>query len=167
MARKAKTGGTPATVALSAAGIEYALHPYDHEPAPATSGAESYGSRAAAALGVEEHRIFKTLIAEANHRLVVAVVPVAGQLDLKLLARALSAKRATMADPRAAERSSGYVRGGISPIGQRTALDTVIDTSAGDFATVYVSAGRRGLQVELAPADLVTLTSATLAPITG
>lgn len=161
MARKAKTGGTPATVALAAAGVECVLHPYQHGP-----GA-TYGEEAAAALGVEQDRIFKTLIAEVTDRLVVAVVPVAGQLDLKLLARALSAKRATMADPRAAERSSGYVLGGISPIGQRTALETVIDSSADDFRTVYVSAGRRGLQVELTPADLVLLTSATLAPISG
>jgi Cys-tRNA(Pro)/Cys-tRNA(Cys) deacylase len=161
VARKSKGGqGTPATVALEKAGIVFAVHDYVHDPA-----AESYGGEAAQALGVAPERVFKTLVAEVDGALVVGVVPVAGQLDLKALASALGGKRAAMADPAAAERSSGYVRGGISPLGQRKALPTVLDASAGDHPTVFVSAGRRGLEVELAPQDLATLTRALLAPI--
>jgi Cys-tRNA(Pro)/Cys-tRNA(Cys) deacylase len=157
---RTSTGGTPATVVLTAAGVAHTLHPYPH--ADGTSG---YGDEAAAALGVAPERIFKTLLADLGGELVVAVVPVARQLDLKALAAALGAKRAAMADPAAATRSTGYVLGGISPLGQRTRLRTVVDASAADFATVYVSAGRRGLQVELAPADLVQVTGASTAVI--
>ncbi|SDT41119.1 Cys-tRNA(Pro) deacylase [Microlunatus soli] len=164
MSRKKQpdAGGTPATVALTRAGIGFTLHPYDHH-----ADAESFGAEAAEQLGVDPRRIFKTLVADVAGRLVVAVVPVAGRLDLKALAQAFGAKKATMADPQQAARSSGYVVGGISPIGQRTRLTTVVDTSAQDFATMYVSAGRRGLQVELAAADLIAVTDAKLAKIAG
>jgi Cys-tRNA(Pro)/Cys-tRNA(Cys) deacylase len=163
MAKKTKknqTGGTPATVALGAAGTAYTLHAYAHDPAH-----PSYGEEAAAALGVSPERVFKTLVAEVDGTLTVAVVPVAGTLDLKALATAVGGKRAVMADPAAAERTTGYVRGGISPLGQRKALPTVIDASATAHPTVCVSAGRRGLEVELAPQDLASLTKAVLAPI--
>jgi Cys-tRNA(Pro)/Cys-tRNA(Cys) deacylase len=154
------SGGTPATVALTRAGVDHTLHPYPH-----ADGSTHFGFEAAAALGVPAEQIFKTLLADVGGGLVVAVVPVARQLDLKALAAAVGAKKAGMADPAAATRSTGYVLGGISPLGQRTRLRTVVDRSATDFATVYVSGGRRGLQVELAPDDLVRLTDALLAPI--
>ncbi|GGY92311.1 Cys-tRNA(Pro) deacylase [Streptomyces nitrosporeus] len=162
MAKKTKKqqGGTPATVALTAAGTAFTVHSYDHDPASA-----SYGEEAAEALGVSPDRVFKTLVADVDGELVVAVVPVAGSLDLKALASAVGGKRAAMADPAAAERTTGYVRGGISPLGQRKSLRTVLDSSADGHATVCVSAGRRGLEVELAPADLAALTRAVLAPI--
>lgn len=160
MAKQKNSAGTPATVALTKARMAHTVHAYEH-----AEDTTSYGDEAAAQLGVDPNRIFKTLVAEVAGRLTVAVVPVAHQLDLKALARAVGAKRAEMADPAAAQRSSGYVLGGISPIGQRTALPTVIDESALGFATVFVSAGRRGLQVELAPADLIAITRATSAPI--
>lgn len=153
-------GGTPATVALAAAGTAYTLHAYEHDPA-----APSYGEEAAEALGVTPDRVFKTLVADVDGELTVAVVPVAGQLDLKALATAVGGKRAAMADPAAAERTTGYVRGGISPLGQRKRLRTVLDSSASEHATICVSAGRRGLEVELSPTDLAALTSAVLAPI--
>jgi Cys-tRNA(Pro)/Cys-tRNA(Cys) deacylase len=164
MAKKAKGKvggqGTPATVALAAAGVEYRVHPYEHDPAAA-----SFGEEAAQALGVPAERVFKTLVAEVDAELVVGVVPVSGSLDLKALAAAVGGKRAGMADPAAAERSSGYVRGGISPLGQRRRLRTVVDESALAAETVFVSGGRRGLDIELSPADLVTQTSARTAPI--
>ncbi|GJF28744.1 Cys-tRNA(Pro)/Cys-tRNA(Cys) deacylase [Kitasatospora sp. NE20-6] len=162
MAKKTKRGGqgTPATVALDGAGIAYTVHAYDHDPAAA-----SYGGEAAEVLGVPAARVFKTLVADVDGTLTVGVVPVSGQLDLKALAAAVGGKRAAMADPAAAERSSGYVLGGISPLGQRRPLRTVLDASALDHGTVFVSAGRRGLEVELAPADLVALTGARTAPI--
>ncbi|MGW1314018.1 Cys-tRNA(Pro) deacylase [Streptomyces sp. NPDC002426] len=158
--RKQQPGGTPATVALTAAGTAFTVHSYDHDPA-----SPSYGEEAAEALGVSADRVFKTLVAEVDGELVVAVVPVAGSLDLKALASAVGGKRAVMADPAAAERTTGYVRGGISPLGQRKRLRTVLDASAGSHPTICVSAGRRGLEVELSAADLATLTDATLAPI--
>ena len=160
MAARKGGGGTPATVALTRAGVAFTLHPYDHDPR-----AESFGLEAAAALGVPAERVFKTLLAEAGGRLVVGIVPVTGQLDLKALARAVGAPKAVMADPAAAERSTGYVVGGISPVGQRKALAAVLDTTALDHPTVFVSGGRRGLDLELAPADLVRVTGATTAPI--
>jgi Cys-tRNA(Pro)/Cys-tRNA(Cys) deacylase len=159
MGRRA-TGGTPATVALARAGITFAARPYDHDPR-----ATSYGLEAAASLGVEPERVLKTLMARAGGALVVAVVPVSGQLDLKALARAVGARSATMADPAGAERATGYVLGGISPIGQRRPHPTVIDDSALDHETVLVSGGRRGLDVELSPADLVRVTGAVTARI--
>jgi Cys-tRNA(Pro)/Cys-tRNA(Cys) deacylase len=146
--------------ALERAGVVHTVHPYDHDPRAA-----SYGLEAAEVLGVDPARVLKTLLADVDGRLVVAVVPVSGRLDLKALARASGARRAEMADPATAERATGYVVGGISPLGQRRTHDTVVDSSALDHDTVLVSAGRRGLDVELAPADLVALTSATTAPI--
>ncbi|MEU7177848.1 Cys-tRNA(Pro) deacylase [Streptomyces celluloflavus] len=153
-------GGTPATVALTASGVAFTVHAYEHDPAAA-----SYGEEAAEALGVAPEQVFKTLLAEVDGTLTVAVVPVSGSLDLKALAAAVGGKRAAMADPAAAERSTGYVLGGISPLGQRKRLRTVVDASAEGRPTVCVSAGRRGLEVELSPADLVALTGARLAPI--
>ncbi|AXE85250.1 Cys-tRNA(Pro) deacylase [Streptomyces sp. Go-475] len=158
--KKQQSGGTPATVALTAAGAEYTVHSYDHDPAH-----PSYGEEAAEAMGVSPDRVFKTLVADVDGTLTVAVVPVAGQLDLKALAAAVGGKRATMADPALAERTTGYVRGGISPLGQRKKLPTVLDASAASHRTICVSAGRRGLEVELAPEDLAKLTEAVLAPI--
>ncbi|MET9105885.1 Cys-tRNA(Pro) deacylase [Streptomyces zhihengii] len=162
MAKKPKkqAGGTPATVALTAAGTPFTVHSYDHDPA-----SPSYGEEAAEALGVPPARVFKTLVADVDGALTVAVVPVAGQLDLKALASAVGGKRAVMADPAAAERTTGYVRGGISPLGQRKRLPTVLDASAWEHETICVSAGRRGLEVELAAEALRTLTSAVRAPI--
>ncbi|MET9443911.1 Cys-tRNA(Pro) deacylase [Streptomyces sp. NPDC006610] len=163
MAKKSKkqqSGGTPATVALTAAGVEHTIHSYDHDPAH-----PSYGEEAAEAMGVSPDRVFKTLVADVDGALTVAVVPVAGSLDLKALASAVGGKRATMADPALAERTTGYVRGGISPLGQRKKLPTVLDASAGAHATICVSAGRRGLEVELSPSALAELTDATVAPI--
>jgi Cys-tRNA(Pro)/Cys-tRNA(Cys) deacylase len=157
---KQQSGGTPATVALTTAGTAYTVHAYEHDPASA-----SYGEEAATALGVSPDRVFKTLVADVDGELTVAVVPVAGSLDLKALAAAVGGKRATMADPAAAERTTGYVRGGISPLGQRKRLRTVLDSSAQAHPTICVSAGRRGLEVELAPADLAALTTAVIAPI--
>lgn len=157
---KAAAGGTPATVALAKAEVAFTTHAYAHDPA-----APSYGAEAAEALGVEPERVFKTLVADVDGKLTVAVVPVSGSLDLKALASAAGGKKAAMADPAAAERSTGYVLGGISPLGQRRPLRTVLDASALGFATVFCSAGRRGLEVELAPADLVRLTDAVTAPI--
>lgn len=157
---KAAGAGTPATVALTKANVPFTAHSYEHDPA-----AGSFGTEAAAALGVVPERVFKTLLAEVDGKLTVAVVPVSGSLDLKALASAVGGKKAAMADPAAAERSSGYVLGGISPLGQRRRLPTVVDSSALAFETVYCSAGRRGLEVELAPADLVRLTAAVTASI--
>lgn len=152
--------GTPATALLSKSKIPFTLHPYDHDPR-----SQAYGEEAAEALGVEPARIFKTLIASVEGKLACAVVPVAARLDLKALAAALGGKRAELADPAAASRATGYVVGGISPLGQRSRLRVVVDESATGFATMYVSAGKRGLQVELAPADLVKAAGAILAPI--
>ncbi|MDT4916392.1 MAG: Cys-tRNA(Pro)/Cys-tRNA(Cys) deacylase [Pseudonocardiales bacterium] len=152
--------GTPATALLAKAGVPFTLHPYDHDPR-----AQAYGEEAAQTLGVDPARIFKTLIATVEGRLACAVVPVAARLDLKALAAALGGKRAELADPAAAARATGYVVGGISPLGQRSRLPVVIDSSAEQFETVYVSAGRRGLQVQLAPGDLVAAAAGSLAPI--
>lgn len=152
--------GTPATALLGKRGIRHSVHPYDVPP-----DTPHYGAQVAAALGVPAGRVFKTLVTEVDGGLTVAVVPVTGELDLKALAAATGGKRAVLADRVVAERATGYVRGGISPLGQRRRLPTVLDATALDFPTVYVSAGRRGLQVQLAPTDLVTLTAATVAPI--
>lgn len=162
MARKGTAQGTPATAALSAAGVSFALHPYTHDPS-----AVSYGAEAAEVLGIDPSRVFKTLMVEVEDRLAVGIVPVSGTLDLKAFAAALGAKKAAMADPAAAQRRSGYVLGGISPLGQRLPSPTVLDTSALALDTLLVSGGRRGLDVELAPADLVRLTDAVTAPISS
>jgi Cys-tRNA(Pro)/Cys-tRNA(Cys) deacylase len=161
MARSKRTStGTPATVALTRAGVAFTTHTYEHDPA-----ATSYGLEAAEVLGLDPDRVFKTLFADVDGRLVVGIVPVSRQLDLKALAAAAGGKRATMADAAAAERATGYVVGGISPLGQKRAHPTVLDESALGFETVYVSGGRRGLDLGLAPGDLVRLTEATTAAI--
>lgn len=164
MAKKSKKqqqpGGTPATVALTSAEVAFTVHSYEHDPAH-----PSYGEEAAEAMGVSPERVFKTLVADVDGELTVAVVPVAGSLDLKALAAAVGGKRAAMADPTLAERTTGYVRGGISPLGQRKRLRTVLDASAKEHDTICVSAGRRGLEVELSPSDLAMLTDAVLAPV--
>ena len=152
--------GTPATALLAREKVSHTLHPYPHDPR-----SDAFGDEAATALDVAPERLFKTLIASVDGRLVCAVVPVAGRLDLKALAAAVGAKRATMAEPAAASRATGYVVGGISPLAQKTRLPVVIDESASRYPTVFVSAGKRGLQVELTPSDLARLTSAVLAPI--
>jgi Cys-tRNA(Pro)/Cys-tRNA(Cys) deacylase len=154
--------GTPATTALDAAGVAYAARAYDHDPSVA-----GYGLEAASALGVDPARVFKTLMIEVTSsgggQLCVAVVPVSGSLDLKAAAAAFGSKKASMADPAAAERRTGYVRGGISPLGQRQHSPTAVDDSALAHETVLVSGGRRGFDIELAPADLVRLTGAVVA----
>ncbi|TDP93750.1 Cys-tRNA(Pro) deacylase [Labedaea rhizosphaerae] len=152
--------GTPATALLAKKGVTHTLHSYEHDPR-----AESYGTEAADALGLAPQRVFKTLLAEVDGTLTVGIVPVTGQLDLKALAAAVGGKRAKMADVAAAERATGYVAGGISPLGQKKRLRTVLDVSAGDHETMFCSGGRRGLEIELAPADLVALTGAVVAPI--
>jgi Cys-tRNA(Pro)/Cys-tRNA(Cys) deacylase len=154
------TSSTPATTALTRAGVAFTVHRYDHDPA-----STSYGEEAVAALGLAAARVFKTLFASVDGRLVVGVVPVGGQLDLKALAAAVGGKRATMARPEEAERATGYVVGGISPIGQKRRHPTIVDESALAFDTVFVSGGRRGLELELAPVDLVRVTGATTALI--
>lgn len=161
MAKKARgVGGTPATVALTAAGIAFEVRAYEHDPR-----ATSYGLEAAEALGVDPARVFKTLLASLDGELVVGVVPVAGQLDLKALARALGGSKAVMAEVAAAERATGYVAGGISPVGQKRRHRTLLDASALDHDTILVSGGRRGFDIELAPADLVAVTGAVTATI--
>jgi Cys-tRNA(Pro)/Cys-tRNA(Cys) deacylase len=145
---------TPAIVAAERAGIPFALHEYEHEAGAA------YGPEAAAKTGVDPARVFKTLVVSQNGTLSIAIVPVAAQLDLRTLG-----KRATLADRAAAERATGYVLGGISPLGQRKQLPTLLDESALAFETIYVSAGRRGLEIELAPDDLVRLTGARIAAV--
>ena len=152
--------GTPATKALQRAGIDVRTHAYEHDPK-----AESYGLEAAIALDQDPKRVFKTLVASVDGKLTVAIVPVEKQLDLKALASAAGGKRAEMAKVTDAERATGYVAGGISPLGQRKALPTVIDDSALEFPTIFVSGGRRGLEIELPPADLQRLTRAVSAPI--
>jgi Cys-tRNA(Pro)/Cys-tRNA(Cys) deacylase len=153
---------TPATTLLVHQKVPFSTHPYE-----VSADSPRYGAEVAAALGVAPDRVFKTLVTEVDGALTVAVVPVAGELDLKALAAASGGKRATMADRALAERTTGYVRGGISPLGQRKRLPTVLDASATGFPTVFVSAGRRGLQLELAPADLIRLTGAAVADISS
>ena len=161
MAKKSRAGGgTPATVALTAAGVAFEVRTYDHDPR-----STSYGTEAAEALGADPARVFKTLLASLDGRLVVGIVPVSGHLDLKALARALGGSKAVMAEVAAAERATGYVAGGISPIGQKRAHPTVLDASALDHATILVSGGRRGLDIELTPQDLVAVTGAVIATI--
>lgn len=152
---------TPACVELDRAGVSYAVHPYEHDP-----DAESFGLEAAEALGVEPAVVFKTLMASLDSgELVVAIIPVSEMLDLKALANTFGVKRAAMADVRVAERSSGYVAGGISPFGQRTRRRTAIDDSATVCETIFVSGGRRGLDLEIAPAAVISLLSANIAAL--
>lgn len=156
----AKAGGTPATVALTRAGVEFSIHAYEHDPR-----ATSFGLEAAAALGLDPQEVFKTLLADVDGRTVVGIVPVSGSLDLKALAAAAGGRRAEMTDPARAQRLTGYVLGGISPLGQRTSLPTYLDVSAEPLARIYVSGGRRGLDVGVHPADLIKVTGAVVAPI--
>jgi len=166
LGKKKQSASTPATAALDAAGISYVAHSYAH-----SDSAESYGAEAAEQLGVSGDRVFKTLMvstgANAAEDLAVAVVPVAAMLDLKAVGAALGKKRAQMADKAAAQRRSGYVLGGISPFGQRQHATTVIDSSAQQFQTVFISGGRRGFSLEIAPEDAAAATSALWAPITS
>lgn len=152
--------GTPATVALKAAGIPFSEHEYAHDPANT-----NFGLEAADALGLDPERVFKTLLADVDGELVVGIVPVTGMLDLKRLAAAVGGKRADMADPKLAERRTGYVVGGISPIGQKSRHRTVLDETAELYDTVYVSGGRRGFDLELTPGDLIRATDAIVADI--
>ncbi|MET3811089.1 Cys-tRNA(Pro) deacylase [Arthrobacter sp. UYEF3] len=160
MARKQASQGTPATAVLAAAGVSFVAHPYSHDPAAA-----SYGLEAADVLGIDPARVFKTLMVEVDGRLAVGVVPVSGILDLKAMAAALGGKKAAMADPATAQRRTGYVLGGISPLGQRQPSPTVVDESALKLETILVSGGRRGLDLELSPAALIKLTGAHTARI--
>lgn len=156
----ASSPSTPATVALDRAGIPYTPHVYEHRDT-----ATNFGEEAAAALGLREAQVFKTLVVQVDDALVVAVVPVAGRLDLKRIAAMVGGKKATLAAPELAERRTGYVVGGISPIGQRTALRTVVDASASSYPTIFVSGGRRGFDIEIAPADLLAITTGSTMPI--
>lgn len=153
-------GGTPAIQALEAAGIAFTTHEYAHD-----AGTHAFGLESAAKLGFPPAQMFKTLIADAGGHLVVAVVPVSGHLDLKALATSAGAKKAQLADHQAAERSSGYVVGGISPLGQRTRLATYIDQGAEAFERIYVSGGKRGLTLGVAPHDLAAVTGAVFTAI--
>ena len=154
---------TPAIKMAEKANIAFSVHEYEHDP-----GADSYGLEAATALRVDDMRVFKTLLVSlqgGTASLAVGTVPVACQLDLKAFAAAAGAKKANMADPKQAERVTGYVVGGISPLGQKRRLPTFVDASAAGFKTVFVSAGRRGLEIELAPRDLLVLCHAILVNI--
>jgi Cys-tRNA(Pro)/Cys-tRNA(Cys) deacylase len=153
-------GGTRATQQLARLGIAHVLHRYTHDPRH-----PSYGQEASEALGVSADRVFKTLVADVDGQLTVAVVPVVGSLDLKALATAVGGKKAAMAEPAQAERASGYVTGGIAPLGLRRPLPVVVDETALRHATVFCSAGQRGLEIELAPADLIAAAHARTAPI--
>jgi Cys-tRNA(Pro)/Cys-tRNA(Cys) deacylase len=154
--------GTPATAAVARAKVEHRIHEYRHDPA-----APSYGLEAAEQLGVDPAGVFKTLVAEVDGHLTGAVVPVAARLDLKALAAAAGGRKAVMAEAADAERATGYVVGGISPLGHRKRLPVFLDESMRDRPTVLVSAGRRGLELELAPGDLATLAGGTFAPLAG
>ena len=147
--------GTPAIAAAARAGVAFAVHEYRHDPR-----AESFGLEAVEKLGLDAARVFKTLVADVDGALTVAVVPVEAQLDLRALG-----KRARMADATAAERATGYVAGGISPFGQKRTHPTVVDETVELWDTVYVSGGRRGLDVEIAPADLIEVTGAIVADV--
>lgn len=160
--KKETAASTPAMLALREAEIAFAVHEYKHDP-----DETAFGDEAAKALQLDPDRVFKTLVANVDGALVVGIVPVSGQLNLKALAAAVGGKRASMADPKAAEKATGYVLGGISPIGQRRQLPTVVDDSAVDHGTVFVSGGRRGLDIELTPQDLIAVTQARTAPLRG
>lgn len=157
---KKKNGATPAIMQLERANIPFTMHEYEHE-----NSDEGYGLEAARKLGYDEHQVFKTLMADIGTERVIGVVPVNGHMSLKELAHAVGAKKATMADPKVAMRESGYVVGGISPLGQKTRHTTVIDTSALQFDTILVSGGKRGLSLGINPHDLVHVVNAIVAPI--
>ncbi len=154
---------TPAINMARKAKINHRIHEYQHDPA-----SDSYGTEAVEKLGLAPEQVFKTLVVSLDGKaLAVGVVPVAGKLNLKQIAKAAGAKKAAMADPVEVERATGYVLGGVSPLGQKKRLATFIDASAEQFATIHVSAGRRGLEIELSPEDLCRLTAARFAPIAG
>lgn len=162
--------GTPATLALASRGIAFIPHEYTSRAAsaqgPSKGSTPGYGLEAAAALGVEAHRVFKTLLVKVESvGIVVAIVPVSGTLDLKALATTAGGKRATMAEPEVAERKTGYVVGGISPIGQKSVLPAYVDETAQLWPSIYVSGGRRGFDIELDPADLLVAIDARYADI--
>lgn len=160
MARAKGSAGTPATAALTAAGITFSVHAYEHDPR-----ATSFGLEAAAALGLDPEHVFKTLLVDVDGKPHVAIVPVSTTVDLKAVAQAAGGRKAEMTDPAMAQRTTGYVVGGISPIGQRKALRTFIDNAARELACLYVSGGKRGLDLGLAPEDLRAITGAEWAPI--
>jgi Cys-tRNA(Pro)/Cys-tRNA(Cys) deacylase len=160
MGAHGKQASTPATALLAHQRVPHTVHSYEHDPRH-----PSYGAEATEILGLEPHQVFKTLVADVDGQLTIGVVPVAAQLDLKALAAAVGGKKAKMADVTAAERATGYVAGGISPLGLRKRLPVVLDVSAVDLDTVFCSGGRRGLEIELAPGDLATLANAVVAPI--
>lgn len=146
---------TPGVNVAQKAKIFYKLHKYDHDPSTA-----SYGSEAAHKMGIQEERVFKTLVIRIGpQKLAVGVVPVSSMLDMKRFAKAAGTKKADMADAVDVQRSTGYVLGGVSPLGQKKRLKTIIDPSANAFSTIFVSAGRRGLEIELKPENLKTLTN--------
>lgn len=151
---------TPATLALERAGVPFIPHVYEHHET-----ATNFGEEAAAALGLREEQVFKTLVVSVDGTLAVAIVPVANRLDLKAIAAAVGGKKATLADPALAEKRTGYVVGGISPVGQRSRIRTVLDESASEYPTIFVSGGRRGFDIEIAPSDLLAVTEATIAAI--
>ena len=152
---------TPGILAAQRARVAFTVHEYEHDPA-----AESYGNEAVEKTGANPDQVFKTLVVSLDGKdLAVAVVPVSAMLSLKLIARAAGAKKAAMADKQLVQRTTGYVLGGVSPLGQKKQLKTFIDDSASNFATLFVSAGKRGLEIELAPEDLARLTGATFAPL--
>ncbi len=156
----AASPSTPATLALERAGVPFTPHVYEHH-----ESATNFGEEAAAALGLREEQVFKTLVVSVDGDLAVAIVPVADRLDLKAIAAAVGGKKASLADPTLAERRTGYVVGGISPVGQKTRIRTVLDASASDHLTIFVSGGRRGFDIELSPVDLARVTEASTAPI--
>ena len=170
MANDRSKGATPATVLLTTAGVRFRIHEFDHDPAE-----RNYGAVAAAALGADPDQVFKTLLAQVDGHarvpglppatIAVGIVPVSGQLSLKELAAAVGAKRAEMCDPTLAQRITGYVVGGISPFGQKKQLPTAIDETALLFDTVFVSGGKRGFDIEIAPGDLIAVLHAVVAPI--
>lgn len=160
MARKAKSVATPATVQLDAAGVAYAAHGYEHD-----ARSTEYGAEAARLLGIDAGQMFKTLMVCSGRDFAVALVPVAAKLDLKALGVVLGLKKLQMADPAAAQRRTGYVLGGISPLGQRQGSPTVIDATAAGWERIFVSGGRRGLSLELSPHDLAEATGARFAAI--
>ncbi|WP_323750049.1 Cys-tRNA(Pro) deacylase [Marinobacter sp.] len=152
---------TPGILAAKKAKISYTVHEYEHDPS-----AESYGNEAADKIGVDPNRVFKTLVVAVDGKeLAVGLVPVTSMLSLKLIAKAAGAKKAGMADKQDVQRSTGYVLGGVSPLGQKKRLKTFIDATAGQYDTIFVSAGKRGLEIELAPADLAQLTCAGFTPL--
>jgi Cys-tRNA(Pro)/Cys-tRNA(Cys) deacylase len=152
---------TPGINAAKKAKINHKIHQYKHNPLT-----EGYGLEAAQKLGISEEKVFKTLVvALDNKALVVAVIPVSSMLSMKLIAKAAGAKKAVMAAEHDVERSTGYVLGGVSPLGQKKHLKTFVDCSAQDHATIYVSAGRRGLEIELSPSDLVNLVKGSVTPL--